>query len=99
MSLPSILLGLLLALLIGALFHVFLDGGGARLIFYLVLSLSGAAAGQWIGDLRGIMVFPIGPLNLGLLMAGSLLFLGAGHWLSQVRGRQAHADEGGHREV
>ena len=41
MTVPSIALGLVVALLIGALFHLFLGGGLGRLILYLALSLIG----------------------------------------------------------
>ncbi len=84
MTPPAYLLGLLYALLLGSLFHLWRDGGAGRLLLYLALSVAGAAAGQWIGSLQNWVLFPIGPLNIGLATIGCLLFLGLGYWLSLV---------------
>ncbi|MGZ6316339.1 MAG: hypothetical protein ACXWNQ_03695 [Anaerolineales bacterium] len=84
MTTPSIALGVMLALLLGALFHVWVDGGVGRLFLFLVLSVAGAATGQWVGVWQKWLVFPIGTLNAGLAIFGSLLFLGIGYWLSLV---------------
>jgi len=85
MSLPSAIFGLLCALLIGALFHMVVDGGPAKLLLYFVLSTAGFAAGQWISSSRGWTLLPVGPLDLGAAALASLVFLGIGHWLSLVR--------------
>lgn len=84
MTLPSYLLGTVYALLIGSLFHVWRGGGAGRLLLYLVLSLAGAAVGQWVGMWQNWSLFPIGTLDLGLVTIGSLLFLLVGYWLSLV---------------
>jgi len=85
MTLPSAVFGLLCALLIGALFHVAVDGGPGRLLLYLVLSVAGFGAGQWIAASRHWSIFPVGPLDVGIAAIGSILFLLLGHWLSMVR--------------
>ncbi len=84
MTLPSIAIGILIALLLGALFHVWRDGGGGRLALYLLLSLLGFFLGQAAGSLLSWQVLPLGPLNLGMAILGSLTFLGLGYWLSLV---------------
>ncbi len=84
MMLPAYLFGLVYALLLGALFHVWRDGGLGRLLLYLVLSVAGAAVGQWVGGLLRWSVFTVGALNLGLVTLGSVLFLLTGYWLSLV---------------
>jgi len=84
MTLPAYLLGLIYALLIGSLFHLWRDGGAGRLLLYLALSVVGAAVGQWLGAWQKWILLPVGPLNLGLVTVGSLLFLGVGYWLSLV---------------
>ncbi len=84
MTLPAYLLGLIYALLIGSLFHLWRDGGARRLFLYLVLSVVGAAAGQWVGNWQGWYLFEVGSLNIGLVTLGSLVFLGVGYWLSLV---------------
>jgi hypothetical protein len=85
MTLPSAVLGLLCALLIGALFHVVVDGGPGRLLLYLILSVAGFGVGQWVAGSQHWMLFPVGPLDLGIAAIGSLAFLLLGHWLSMVR--------------
>ena len=93
MTLPSILLGLICALLIGALFHLWSDGGAGKLLLYLALSVVGFTAGQWFGSWRNWVLFPVGPLNLGLAILGSLVSLGLGYWLSQVEIRHSTGDD------
>ncbi len=85
MTLPSALLGLLIALLLGALFHMLVDGGPARLLLYLVLSISGFSTGAWMALARGWIVLRIGPLDVGTATIGSVLVLGIGYWLSLVK--------------
>lgn len=90
MTLPSIAIGVVIALLIGSLFHVWLDGGGGRLMLYLLLSLLGFFVGHSTGNLLDWKVLPLGPLNLGMALLGSIVFLGLGYWLSLVEiGRPA----------
>ena len=85
MTIPSLALGCVVAVLIGALFHLFLGGGFFRLFFYLILSLIGFAAGQFIGSWRNWILFPIGTLNLGMGIIGSLVLLAAAYWFGLVR--------------
>jgi hypothetical protein len=89
MTLPAYALGLVFCLLLASLFHVWKDGGAIRLLFYFALSMAGGALGQWIGAMEGWTILAVGPLNLGLVGFGSLLFLGIGHWLSLVEIRGA----------
>ncbi len=94
MTLPSIVLGLFFSLLIGSLFHLWRDGGLGRLMLYLTLSVFGSAAGQLFGIWRNWVLFPLGPLNLGLAVLGSFVFLGIGYWLSLVEfHRQSDSDD------
>ena len=84
MTLPAYLLGIIYALFLGSLFHLWRDGGIGRLLLYLVLSVVGAAAGQGLGTWQNWVLLPVGPLNLGLATIGSLLLLAIGYWLSLV---------------
>ncbi len=91
MTIPAAVFALLCAWLIGALFHVAVDGGGGRLVLYLILSTLGFIAGQTVAAARGWSFVPVGPLQLGFAALGSLVFLVLGHWLGQVRiERPAH---------
>jgi len=84
MTLPSILFGLLIALLIGSLFHLLRGGGLGKLVLYLILSVTGFAAGHFLGEWCGWIFFQIGPLDVGMAIVGSLVFLGVGDWLSRI---------------
>ena len=84
MTLPSILFALLIALLYGALYHLFRGGGFWRLILYLSLSTLGFAAGYFIGYWFGWLIFPLGQLDVGSASIGSLIFLVGGDWLSRI---------------
>ena len=87
MSLPSLLLALVIALLLGSLYHLIRGGSLWRLLFYFGLSVLGFALGHLVGLWRGWILFPIGALNLGLSSAGSLLVLLIGDWLSRMEVR------------
>jgi len=84
MTLPALIFGGLLSTLFGAIFHIFRGGGLGKLLFYLLLSWFGFWSGQVIAELLDINVLNIGPIHLGVAIAGSWLFLGIGHWLSLV---------------
>jgi len=84
MTLPTLLFALLIALLIGALYHLVRGGGFWRLILYLALSCVGFALGQLVGFWRGWILIPLGSLDLGLSFIGSLLVLLIGDWLSRI---------------
>ena len=93
MTLPSFALGLIYSLLIGALFHLWQDGGPGRLLYYLTLSVIGFFAGQWIGTWRNWMLYPVGPLDLGVATIGSLIFLGVGYWLGLIDSRRTNGHD------
>ena len=88
MTLPSLILGSVISLLIGSLFHIWRGGRGGRLLFYLGLSMSGFFFAQWLGTSRHWALFTVGPLDVGLGGIGSLLFLLIGYWLSLVEIRR-----------
>ena len=84
MTIPSLVLSLICSLLIGSLFHLWVDGGVGRLFLYLTLSTAGFIAGQWFGIWQNWSLLPVGPLNLGLASLGSFVFLGLGYWFSHI---------------
>jgi hypothetical protein len=89
MTIPSILLGLLIALLIGALYHLIRNGGTEHLIIYLTTSVAGFVVGHLVGIWRGWVIIPIGPLNLGMEIIGALLILGITDWLIHLPARSS----------
>lgn len=84
MNTSSYLFGFILATLMGALFHLWRDGGIGRLLLYLLLSWVGFLLGHWVGNSLGINFIKIGQVNLGGGIVGSALLLLLGHWISQV---------------
>ena len=84
MTLPTILLGLLIALLYGALYHLIRGGSFWRLLLYLGLSVLGFAAGHIVGLWRGWVFVPLGSLNFGISSIGSMVILLLGDWLGHI---------------
>ena len=84
MTLPTILIGLLIALLYGAVYHLIRGGSFWRLLLYLGLSMLGFAAGHIVGLWRGWILIPLGSLNFGLSSIGSMVILVFGDWLSHI---------------
>jgi hypothetical protein len=84
MTLPLLLFALLIALLVGAVFHILRGGSGWRLLLYFMLSIVGFAAGQALSLWRGWRFLTFGALEIGVGLIGSLIFLTAGDWLSRI---------------
>ena len=74
-TIPALLFAILSASLLGALYHLIRGGGFGRLFLDLLLSWIGFALGYFVGLWQGWSLFPIGGLDLGLSVAGSLIFL------------------------
>lgn len=88
MTLPSIIFGLVLSALYGAVFHLWRGGKIGRLFLYIIISVVGFWIGHALGGYLGWNFANIGPLNAGMGTAGSVIFLFVGHWLSLVEVRQ-----------
>lgn len=82
MTLPAFIFGLLIATLVGALFHLWRGGSFGRLVLYVGLSWAGFWGGQVFASLSGWSFFSLGPLHLGMSLLGSVVILGGGYWLS-----------------
>ncbi|MBK8784378.1 MAG: hypothetical protein IPO22_21870 [Anaerolineales bacterium] len=83
MQLPVVLLALVIALLLGFIFHILRDGNGLRLLMYLGLSILGFALGQWVSIAGGWKIFSLGALDVGMGFIGSALILMSGDWISR----------------
>jgi len=88
MTIPTLLLALLIALLYGALYHLIRDGGFWRFLLYLGLSLLGFVLGHLVGVWRGWVFLPLGSLNLGMCSVGSVVILVIGDWFSRIEVRR-----------
>ncbi|HQU36640.1 MAG TPA: hypothetical protein PLR65_08640 [Anaerolineales bacterium] len=88
MTIPSLLFALLIALLLGSLYHLIRGGGFWRFMLYLGLSVLGFAAGHLVGLWQGWTLFPLGSLNLGMSSLGSIILLVIGDWLSRIEPKE-----------
>lgn len=84
MSAATLLLGFIIAILLGALFHLWRGGSAGRLLLYLVLSITGFWIGQFAANFLNWNFDKLGQLHLGFSILGSLLILFFGHWLSLI---------------
>lgn len=84
MTLPSALLGLIIASLFGTIYHLWRGGGPGRILFYLVLAWLGFFGGHSLASWQGWHLFLLGPLDLGMGAVGALVFLFLGEWLGMV---------------
>jgi hypothetical protein len=84
LTLPVIVLGFVIAMLLGALYHGIRGGGGWRLLFFLGLSILGFTVGHFLGAGLGWNFLLIGSLNLGMAIIGGILFLVIGDWLIRL---------------
>jgi len=85
MTLPTLLLALLIAMLCGTLFHLLRGGSGGRLLLYLGLAVLGFALGQSISVWRGWDLLMFGALDVGMGVIGSAVILALGDWLSRIQ--------------
>jgi uncharacterized membrane protein YeaQ/YmgE (transglycosylase-associated protein family) len=85
MTIPTLLLGLILSTLYGALFHLLRGGKAGRLLLYILLSWIGFWLGQFLGNILNLTFDTFGQLHIVLASLGSLIFLAVGYWLSLVQ--------------
>jgi hypothetical protein len=84
MSIPSFLLGTLIAMIIGCGFHFWRGGGLKWLIAYNIFSILGFWIGHYIAFLFKINFLSLGPINLGSAIIAAVILLFAGYWLSMA---------------
>jgi uncharacterized membrane protein YeaQ/YmgE (transglycosylase-associated protein family) len=84
MSTATILLGSIISILLGALFHLWRGGKAGRLLLYLILSIAGFWIGQWIANLLQWDFDKLGQLHIAFGILGGLLVLFLGYWLSLI---------------
>lgn len=84
MSTAALLLGTVISILLGAIFHVWRGGKAGRLLLYLFLSITGFWVGQWIASLLQWDFDKLGQLHLAFGIFGSLLILFLGYWMSLI---------------
>ena len=81
MTIPNLLLGLIIAILTATIYHFIRGGNGWRLLLGIGLSIAGFFLFTWLGGLIGWGLYPVGAIDAGLGVVGSVLFLILGDWL------------------
>lgn len=81
MTIPSLLFALLIALALGAFYHLIRGGDWSHLLAYLATSVVGFAVGHFVAAWREWTLFQFGSFNLGAEILGSLIFLFLADWL------------------
>jgi hypothetical protein len=82
MTIATYFLGTIIASVFGCGFHFWHGGGFKWLAFFNLLAWLGFWVGHFIGNLAGIHFLPLGPINLGPAITGTLVILFLGFWLS-----------------
>jgi len=84
MNVATYIFGWVMATLLGAVFHLWKDGGFWKLVIYIVLSWIGFFLGHFIAKSAGFNFMNVGSLYLGGGIIGSIIILFAGHWFSRI---------------
>lgn len=92
MSMPSFLLGTLIAMIIGCGFHFWRGGGLKWLAVFNLFSILGFWIGHVIAALFKIKFLPLGPINLGLAIVAAVILLFVGYWLSMASVETNHKE-------
>ena len=61
---PAVVVAFVIASLYGWMFFLFFGKGWLRLGLYWLVGVVGFAVGQWLGNLVGLALFNVGPVNL-----------------------------------
>jgi len=85
MSIPTLILGLILSTLYGALFHLWRGGNAGRLLLYIILAWIGFWVGQFIGNILNLSFDTLGQLHIVASTLCSLILIFIGYWLSLVQ--------------
>lgn len=84
MTTPHYLFMLLLAILIGVIFHLWQGGNGGKLLLYVVCSILGFFTGQVSYQLWPFEFLSIGPMRIGMAIIASIVFMFSALWLSNI---------------
>lgn len=84
MNVATYIFGWVMATLLGAVFHLWKDGGFWKLVIYIVLSWIGFFLGHFIAKSAGFNFMNVGSLYFGGGIIGSIIILFAGHWFSRI---------------
>jgi len=81
MTVPAFLFGTLVAVFLGALFHLWKGGGPFFILLYIVASVMGFWAGHYSAEYLNLTFWSIGPVRYGPSLVAALFFLLVTSWL------------------
>lgn len=84
MTFAAILLGTVIALILGSAFHFWKGGGLKWLIVFNLFSIIGFWGGHILGNVFKIKFVSLGPINAGPAILVGLIVLIGGYWLSMA---------------
>ncbi|MFN2146395.1 MAG: hypothetical protein ACK2T7_13670 [Anaerolineales bacterium] len=84
MTIPSLLLGCVIAALLGAAAHLILGGGLGRLVLFLFIGLVAFWFGHVLGMILEIKFLNLGAIHLGTALPVTLIALAVTAWLSAI---------------
>ena len=82
LTIPLLIFGSLIGLLIGALFHLVAGGKLIRLVFCMIFGLLGFWAGNYLSLRFGFLLLSYGQISYGTTLITSLVFSAVGYWIS-----------------
>ena len=85
MTIQGIILGFIIATLIGSLLHLIVGGSLLRLVVFILLSWIGFWMGHIFAYLMQWTFMKFGALQLAGGLLGNFIVLGLGYWLSLVK--------------
>ncbi len=85
MTFPSFILGCMIASILGCAFHFWRGGKLGKLLLFNIFAWVGFWVGHLLAQWMGWHFLQLGPLNLGIAILFTLLFLFLGNWLGQVQ--------------
>ena len=94
MNVSTYIFGWILATLLGAVFHLWKDGGFWKLVIYIILSWIGFFLGHVIAKSTGFNFMNVGSLHLVGGIIGSIIALFAGHWFSRIESFPGQSNQG-----
>ncbi len=94
MNVATYIFGWILATLLGAVFHLWKDGGFWKLVIYIILSWIGFFLGHLIAKGMDFNLMNVGSLHLGGGIIGSIVALFAGNWFSRIDSFPGQSNQG-----
>jgi lysylphosphatidylglycerol synthetase-like protein (DUF2156 family) len=85
MTLPSLVLGFLIATLLGAFLHLILGGGLGRLALYLLMGWTGFWVGQAVASQLEWSFDRLGQIHLMTASIVCVFFILLGHYFSLIQ--------------